>query len=285
MTRILYMSDLHLEMERWRLSVPGWQDFLRRRGASKKHPLRGPLLIGIEDVDLIVLAGDIHTGLRGFVYAEQLAEYFSAPVVCVAGNHEYYHQHIDRLEPALRKASAESGGRVTFLDNDIASFTFGGERVHVLGCTLWTDFNLHQNQEEAMAFAARHMNDYRMIHRVSAYFRPENALARHERSRVWLRQNVARLRLEEPGAKIVTVTHHAPHEATLGRRVGRIAPSYASHVLPEYFAAPPDLWIHGHTHHRHESVLEGIRVVSAPRGYVSQEGAALLAYQPGVVTL
>lgn len=285
MARILYMSDLHLEMERWRLSIPGWHDFLARRRDSRKHPLRGPLLMEIEKVDLIVLAGDIHTGLRGFVYAEQLAEYFSAPVVYVAGNHEYYHQHIDLLVPALRKASSASGGRVSFLDNDVASFTFGTERVHVLGCTLWTDFNLYTDQQEAMAFAARHMNDYRMIHRVSAYFRPENALARHERSRLWLRQNVARLRLEEPRAKIVTVTHHAPHEATLGRRTGRIAPSYASHLLPEFFNAPPDLWIHGHTHYRHESVLEGVRIVSAPRGYVSQEGAALLSYQPGVVEL
>jgi predicted phosphodiesterase len=284
MTRILYMSDLHLEMERWRLSIPGWQDFLRRHRDARKHPLRGPLLMGVEDIDLVVLAGDIHTGLRGFVYAEQLAAYFAAPVVYVAGNHEYYHQHIDLLTPALRKASAESG-QVTFLDNDVVSFTMNGQRLHVLGCTMWTDFRLHGDQDEAMEFAARHMNDYRAIRSVSSFFRPGNALRRHERSRIWLRANVARLRLEEPGAKIIVVTHHAPHEAVLGRRDGRIGPSYASHLLPAFSASPPDVWIHGHTHHRHDSVLEGVRVVSAPRGYVSHEPAAVLAYEPGVLEL
>jgi predicted phosphohydrolase len=286
MTRILYMSDLHLEMERWRLTIPGWQDFrARHRDARGKHPLRGPLLTEIGEIDLVLLAGDIHTGLRGVIYAEQLAAYFDAPVVYVAGNHEYYQQHIDRLLPALRAATEHSGGRVQFLDNDVASFTFGAQRVHVLGCTLWTDFALHGDVGAAMEFAARHMNDYRMIRRVTSLYRPENALARHERSRLWLRQNVARLRLEEPGAKIIALTHHAPHEAVLGRRNGRIAPSYASNLLPEYFAAPPDLWVHGHTHYRHDSVLEGIRVVSAPRGYIAHEGAAALAFQPGVLEL
>jgi predicted phosphodiesterase len=285
MTRILYMSDLHMEMERWRLSIPGWQDFLARHRDARKHPLRGPLLMGLGDIDLVVLAGDIHTGLRGAVYAEQLADYFEAPVVYVAGNHEYYHQHIDLLAPALRSAAKHSGGRVQFLDNDVASFTFGGQRMHVLGCTMWTDFRLHDEQKEAMEFAARHMNDYRAIRRVTSFFRPDNALTRHERSRLWLRANVARLRLEEPDAKIIAVTHHGPHEATLGHRIGRIAPSYASHLLPEFKASPPDVWIHGHTHYRHDSMLDGIRVVSAPRGYVSHEGEAALAFQPGVLEL
>lgn len=285
MTRILYMSDLHLEMERWRLTIPGWQDYLRRRRIARSHPSRGPLLLGLKDIDLVVLAGDIHTGLRGIVYAEQLSGYFSAPVVYVAGNHEYYHQHIDLLEPALRSAAAHSGGAVQFLDNDVASFSFAGQRVHVLGCTMWTDFSLHGDAGGAMEFAAVHMNDYRAIRRVSSFFRPQHAATRHARSRRWLHRTLARLRQEEPEAKIVTVTHHAPHEAVLGRRTGPIAPSYASHLLPEFSAARPDLWIHGHTHYRHDSLLHGIRVVSAPRGYVSHEGPAALAFQPGVVEL
>ena len=285
MTRILYMSDLHLEMERWRLSLPGWTDFLARHRDARKHPLRGPLLMGIENIDLVVLAGDIHTGLRGAIYAEQLADYFAVPVVYLAGNHEYYHQHMDLLEPALQSTATHSGGRVQFLENAVASFTLGGQRVHVLGCTLWTDYRLHGDAPSAMDFARMHMNDHRLIHRVSSLFMPEHALERHERSRLWLRRSVARLRLEEPGAKIIVATHHAPHASLLGRRTGRIAPAYASNLLPEFFASPPDLWIHGHTHYRHESVLEGIRICSAPRGYVSHGGAEAMNYLPGVIEI
>ncbi len=286
MIRILYMSDLHIEMERWRLSMPGWQDFVARHRDARKHPLRGPLLMGVErDIDLVVLAGDIHIGLRGAVYAGQLAEYFAAPVVYVAGNHEYYHQHMDLLEPALRATGSHGAGRVTFLENSLASYDIAGQRLHVLGCTLWTDYRLNDDAGAAMAFAARHMNDHRLIRRVNSFFRPENALARHERSRAWLRQEVARLRREEPDGKILVVTHHAPHAAVLGRRTGLIAPCYASDVLPDFAAARPDAWIHGHTHHRHDSMLEGIRVVSAPRGYISHEGAAALEFQPGLLEI
>ncbi len=286
MTRILHMSDLHMEMERWRLSLPGWQDFLRRHSDARHHPLRGPLLMGVEGrVDLVLLAGDIHTGLRGIVYAGQLAAYFNAPVVYVAGNHEYYHHYIDVLQPALRRVAAHSKGRVYFLDDTAASFTIAGQRVHVLGCTLWTDFALHGDPRAAMEFALRHMNDYRLIQRACATLRPEHTLARHHRSRAWLRANVARLRREEPESKIVVLTHHAPHEAALGRRKGDFGPSYATHILPDFSAVPPDLWVHGHTHHRHESIFEGIRVASAPRGYIGQDTGAVLKYQPGIVEL
>ncbi len=286
MMRILHMSDLHMEMERWRLSLPGWQDFLRRHRDARRHPLRGPLLMDVrERIDLVLLAGDIHTGLRGIVYAEQLADYFNAPVVYVAGNHEYYHHYIDVLQPALHKAAAHSKGRVHFLDNDAASFTIAGQRVHVLGCTLWTDFALHGDPPAAMEFALRHMNDYRLIQRATAMLRPEHTLARHRRSRTWLRDNMARLRLEDPEAKIIILTHHAPHEAVLGRRKGDFGPSYATHILPDFAAAPPDLWVHGHTHHRHETMLEGIRVASAPRGYIGQDTGEVLDYQPGILAL
>jgi len=283
MTRILYMSDLHIEMERWRLSRPGWADFLARHRDARKHPLRGPLLMGMGNIDLVVLAGDIHNGLRGAIYAEQLADYFEAPVVYLAGNHEYYHQHMDLLEPALQSSAKHSGGRVQFLENGVASFNLRGECVHVLGCTLWTDYRLHGDAQTAMEFAALRMNDHRLIRRVTSVFMPEHALARHETSRAWLRKTVVRLRLEDPAAKIIIATHHAPHEAFLGRRTGRIAPAYASNMLGDFFASPPDLWIHGHTHYRHESMFEGIRIASAPRGYVSHDGDDALNYVPGVV--
>ncbi len=284
MIRILYMSDLHIEMERWRLTLPGWGDFVARHLAPR-HMLRGPLLTGMENIDLVVLAGDIHTGLRGIIYAEQLAAYLGAPVVYVAGNHEYYHQHMESLDAALQTATRHSCGRVHYLENGIASFSLGGQRVHVLGCTLWTDYRLLGDQKAAMDHAAAHMNDHRLIHRLNALFMPQHALARHEDSRLWLRRNVVRLRLEEPGSKIIIATHHAPHPNLLGRRTGRIAASYASDMLHEFAASPPDAWIHGHTHYRHDTRLEGIRIVSAPRGYVSHGGAEAMNYVPGLLEL
>jgi predicted phosphohydrolase len=272
-------------MERWRLAIPGWARFQAKHKEEVKHPARGPVLTGFKGVDLVVLAGDIHNGLRSVVYGERVADYLGAPVVLVAGNHEYYHQHVELLRPALFSAASRTGGRVRFLDNSVASFEIRGRRLHVLGCTLWTDYALHGHQQAAMDYAERRMNDFRLIYSGDMRFTPRDALARHETSRAWLGETMKRLKLEDPGSQRLVVTHHAPSGDVLKRRTGAIAPAYASDMLDEFAADPPVAWIHGHTHDRHESVVSGIRVLSAPRGYVAHEGKAALEFQPGIMEI
>jgi predicted phosphodiesterase len=285
MIRVLYMSDLHLEMERWRLPVPGWPAFLARHRAIAAHPSRGPLLNDLGAIDLIVMAGDIHNGLRGIVYADQVASFLGAPVVYVAGNHEFYHHDMDLLGPAFVAAAARTRGRVRYLENNTAGFEIAGTRLNVLGCTLWTDYELNGHAQTAMRVAARHMNDHAFIKIGAAQFTPDDALARHRQSRIWLHKTLARLRREQPAARNLIVTHHAPSPAYLGERTGGIAPSYASDMFLEFAHLTPAAWIHGHTHHRHDSLEEGIRFVSAPRGYVGFDGDAALTYRPGVLEL
>jgi len=280
MIRILYMSDLHLEMERWRLAVPGWAAFMARHKDAAKHPARGPLLHGLGRVDLVVLAGDIHNGLRGLVYAEQVAAFLDAPVVMVAGNHEYYRHDFAVLLPALRHAAARTHPRVQFLENAAATFTLGGETLTVLGCTLWTDYALHGNAGDSMMHAHAMMNDFNFIRLGGGAFTPWETQAMHEESLAWLHAEMA----GREGRKII-VTHHAPSGMALGQRQGRIAPAYASEVIGQFGAAPPDLWIHGHTHFRHDSMVGGIRLVSAPRGYVGYDGDRALQFVPGIVEI
>jgi predicted phosphodiesterase len=279
--RILYMSDLHLEMESYRLVIPGWADFLARHRNAPRHPSRGPMLNNIGSVDLVVLAGDIHTGLRGIVYAEQLGEYLDAPVVMVAGNHEYYHHDITTMLPAFRE-TLRSAKRVHFLENQTASFTFAGTKVKVLGCTLWTDFALHGVPELATSNAQLLMNDYRYIELDQHPLAPRKTREFHANSLAWLH---AELDACEPEVKHIVVTHHAPSGQVLGKRVGPIAPAYGSEIIGQFDPEKLDLWIHGHTHFRHDSVIDGIRLVSAPRGYVGRDGAKALQFKPGIIDL
>jgi hypothetical protein len=283
--RILYMSDIHLEMERWRLPVPGWPAFLARHRQAAAHPARGPMLDDVGAVDLVVLAGDIHNGLRGIVYAEQVAKYLAAPVLYVAGNHEFYYQDMGRLLPALGTAATHSKGNVKFLENGTASFILKGRRLNVLGCTLWTDFRLHGHAAPAMRHAGRQMNDYAYIGNFGVPLTPEDTQARHAASRSWLHATLGRLRAAEPDALNLVVTHHAPSALFLGTRLGPIAPAYACEALAEFTQYQPAAWIHGHTHYRHDTLARGIRVVSAPRGYVQFDGSAALEYRPGVLEL
>ncbi|HQT45720.1 MAG: hypothetical protein B7X08_05430 [Acidocella sp. 20-63-7] len=285
MTRILFMSDLHLELERWRLGVPEWAAFLARHKAIAAHPSRGPLLSEVGSVDLVVMAGDIHNGLRGIVYADQVAKFLSVPVVYVAGNHEYYHQQMDLLEPAFFRAAEQTDGRVHFLENTSAIFTFYGTRLYVLGCTLWTDYALNGHVPTAMGFAARRMNDHTYITGAQGVFTPGDALTRHRNSRLWLHRTLAQLHRTDAQAKTLIVTHHAPSPAFLGRRIGNIAPAYSSDMLVEFAHLAPTAWIHGHTHHRHDSMIEGIHLASAPRGYLTAESRKALDYHPGILEI
>ena len=277
--RILYMSDLHLEMESFRLAIPGWKDFLARHSQVARHPSRGPMLNEVGKVDLVVLAGDIHNGLRGIVYAEQVADYLGTHVVMIAGNHEYYHHDAAVLLPALRAAAARTK-RVHFLENASKIFTIGNEKLKVLGCTLWTDFALHGDAVDAAIDAHRIMNDYRFIDMDRAKLIPWDTRLFHENSREWLHEELTDTRA---GVKRVVVSHHAPSALALGKRQGTIAPCYASEIIGAFSDRKVNLWIHGHTHFRHDSMISGIRLVSAPRGYVGHDGAGALKFVPGVI--
>jgi predicted phosphohydrolase len=280
MTRILYMSDLHLEMESFRLAVPGWGDFLARHRKVARHPSRGPMLNSVGKVDLVVLAGDIHNGLRGIVYAEQVGKYLDAPVVMVAGNHEYYHHDMATLLPAFQETLGKAK-HVHFLENNAVSFTLGGgQKIKFLGCTLWTDFALHGAPEVSMHNAELAMNDYRFIDLNSDPLIPQNTRDFHTTSLAWLHRE---LDATEPNVKRIVITHHAPSGLVLGKRTGSIAPAYGSEIIGQFSDKKLDAWIHGHTHFRHETILDGIPLVSAPRGYVGHDGAKALQFKPGII--
>ena len=94
------------------------------------------------DVDVVLLAGDIHTGSRGLDWAGQtFAGWKSSPAVLyLPGNHEFYNGNYDALMEVFR---TERAG-VTTLDQTALTWApVGAPPVRLLGCTLWSDFALH----------------------------------------------------------------------------------------------------------------------------------------------
>lgn len=246
--RIAYLSDLHLEFE----------------SASSRFDLQTSLAPAA-GADLIVLAGDIDIGERGIAMADSIAKNAGVPVVYVAGNHEAYGHDLAALEPRLRQAAWNTDGRVIYLNCNVARLWFGGEPLVVLGCTLWTDYAL-VDHGEASGVELK-MNDQQQILLKSGPFRPADAQRFHHEHRSWLDAQLKKIAAEKPVPRILVVTHHAPIPQALGRRAIAIAKSYASDLRDEIAAWPPLHWIHGHTHHRHETRVGDSTVVSAPRGY------------------
>ncbi|PQJ24347.1 hypothetical protein BSZ31_04570 [Limnobacter sp. SAORIC-690] len=112
--KIALYSDLHLE-------------------TMRHFPALAAVPQPAEDVDLMILAGDIHQGTQGL---NALADLGEKQHIYVAGNHEYYNHDIEILDDHLFELAAKK--QLNYLQR--TSVVIQG--VRFLGCTLWTDFNI-----------------------------------------------------------------------------------------------------------------------------------------------
>lgn len=237
--RIHILSDLHLEFA----------------------PFTPPAVAA----DVVVCAGDIHTGRNGLHWLRDA--FPNVPVLYVLGNHEFYGQKIPKLTQAL-KSEAE-GTNVTILENDSVII----ENVTFLGATLWTDFKLNGDGVVSEIDAKERMTDFRRI-RISpnfSRFRPVDARLLFARSHDWLVQKTSEL----VETRFVIVTHHSPSPQSVpGHFKGdALSPAYASNLDPFIATAGAAAWIHGHIHTPVDYHIATTRVISNPRGYPDEQGS------------
>lgn len=235
--------------------------------------------------DVIVLAGDLHTGTQAIGWARQ--SFPDKPIIYVAGNHEFYGHHWDKLLEQLRSEAQVHG--VHFLEND--SVIIDG--VRFLGATLWTDFDYfgRAKRHANMLAAEAGMNDFkrikaktilpadvsRILGTSDGKFRPVrwtrkltavHTLARHQASMAWLRDELPK---GDPDRTVV-VSHHFPHKNScdLSYSSDPLTSIYGSH-LDQKVLLGAKIWIHGHTHcsrnYRIGDSKRAVRVISNPRGY------------------
>lgn len=231
--KIGVMSDVHLEF-----------------GA-----LSGPL----PNVDVMVLAGDIFVVDDYFVgspdydtvrdFAKMVTDYANY-VVFVPGNHEFYHSEYFQALDKMREMCEEFD--FYFLHNDQATI----EGKHFIGSTLWSD---------ADEIVASKMNDYRVIDHGEGRLTVRDTNQMHEEAVKFLHNNIG------PGS--IVVTHHLPSFKSISegfKYFGHgVNSAYATNL--EWMMGDPAIWIHGHSHHPVDYVVNGTRIVSNPRGYYRHE--------------
>ncbi|MGC3959663.1 MAG: metallophosphoesterase [Verrucomicrobiota bacterium] len=214
------------------------------------------------NADVVVLAGDVHTGTNGIKWI--LKTIPDRPIIYVLGNHEFYGQKIPKLVAEIKEIA--QGTNVQVLENDIVEI---GDAAF-LGATLWTDFRLNGDPVLAEVIAQTGMTDFRRIRVTPSYrrFRPRDARRIHAQSLEWLAQQIEKAR----GKKIVVVTHHAPSPQSVPSRFQNDAlnPAFASNLESFMVECGAALWIHGHVHHRADFTVGGTRVVANPRGYPTE---------------
>jgi Icc-related predicted phosphoesterase len=258
-------------------------DLANVQRSNHDHPVRlhilsdlhlefGPFQPPATRADVVVLAGDVHTGKNGLRW---IAETFrDRPVIYVLGNHEFYGHDTPKLTEELRQLTA--GSNIYVLENDCVEI--GG--VVFLGATLWTDFKLNGDPILAVSLAATGMNDFNRIRVSQSYrrFRPSDARQLYAESVRWLEAELSRAE----GKTRVVVTHHAPSQRSIGPlyTADPLNPAFASDLEHLIQASGAALWVHGHIHYTSDYVLGQTRIVNNPRGY---PGESVAGFAPALV--
>lgn len=240
MPRLWILSDLHVDVCAWEPPEP--------------RPAH----------DVVIVAGDVGSHLRKRSLPWVRAAFPPpTPVVYVPGNHDYYRTNLDD-EAEKAPAVAEALGIHLLADGLAVEI----EGVRIVGATLWSDYALAGDADEAMRIAEREMNDCRKIRTGPAYRKvwPERLREEHRRQ---LARLEAILAVPFAGPTVV-VTHHAPSPRSLGRPPEPLDGAYASDLEGVIGRTQPDLWIHGHIHLRQDYQVGRTRVLANPRGYITK---------------
>lgn len=238
---------------------------------SDLHVEHAPFDAPSGSYDAVILAGDIHNGVKALQWARQTFE--RHPIIQIAGNHEYYDEVFQPCRQEMH-ATAKSLG-IHLLDD--SSLLLNG--VEFLGTTLWTDFRVFDRPGRALrldAVQAMQANkgllaDYFAI-RFEApgsgapkprSFEPEDSLALHQQARGWLDRALARTST----IPRVVISHHLPSWNSVSQRFANSVTNAAFVSDLDDLVAHSDWWIHGHTHSSHRYRVGGATVLSNPRGY------------------
>lgn len=224
-----------------------------------------------QDVDVLVLAGDIGVGSYGAwaaydEYADRVGEF-----IYVAGNHEYYGRDMQAVQDELRKfADQDHAKKFHFLEQQ--SVVIGHTRF--IGATAWTDFDLYGNAPLAMIDAARGLNDYRMIRYGNGIITPEDTRQIALQTKQYIFDQLLQSSILSDVNDTVVITHHAPTGRSVHPRYmsdPSLNPCYANRwgdkILDLEPDAQPRLWIHGHTHDPFDYMVGETRVIANPCGY------------------
>ena len=241
--RLQLFSDLHLETETF-----------------DPQPAAG--------AEVLVLAGDIDANWTAL---ERFGGW-PAPVLMVAGNHEFDGRDLTAAWPALRERCDRFGIRLIERESLVLT-SAAGLRVRFVGTVRWSDFDLFgaAGRDRAMRAAAYFLK----LMAASRGGEPVGPAQLRDESlacRDWL---AAELRLPNPGLadvagweSTVVVTHFAPSLRSADPRFGK-QPGTASFCnADDELIALADLWLHGHLHCRHDYTVA--RPGLAPTRVVSQ---------------
>lgn len=221
-----------------------------------------------EDIDLIILAGDIVDGADSDATQRNHLLHLTKGIktIYIPGNHEFYSSSRKMVCQEFKKFFRQTN--IQFLLN--AAVIINGYRFIV--SDLWTDFGLTATPSESMYAAKRSMSDFKLISVENPdgtlrALKPIDTVLWHNECRSFIEREL--INSTEP---TILVTHHgiSPKCNNSNIQRGPLDAAFSNNFesFLESLAQPPVLAIYGHTHeYKFETLNCGTVLHSNPRGY------------------
>ena len=182
-------------------------------------------------------------------------------------SNNYLHWQFDFSEPMV------------FLENDHIFVGGKNDEVCIIGCTLYTDFDLFHNAPIAQEVARIGLNDFRYVKVLDEDGTIRRVLPSDYIK--WFNDSIDYIRTiceENKDTKVIVLTHFAPslNGISIQYTTDKLSPAYASN-LDDFILKHPNIkaWVNGHVHHRACYKIGNTQVVSNPFGYYNENNMDL----------
>jgi predicted phosphodiesterase len=268
MVNVQIVSDTHLEF--------------RGENFQKLIKPSAPILLLLGDICACGTLDDFNIYKKFMTFLSSKFEH----IFHVPGNHEYYAvggKQINKCDTMpgvdlkIRKF-VKGFNNVYFLNNDTMRLKIGNKNYVFVGSTLWS----HVRPEDRRA-VGNLMNDYEHIYIPNtkpkktsgvnvANWNPvrkyniEDMSKLHTKSVRYIKKVMKDIK---PNETAILLTHHKPVRDVDESEI--ISQAYESNLKDVIICPPFKLACFGHTHVKYNKVVSNVRVVSNPKGYVSQK--------------
>jgi predicted phosphodiesterase len=258
MVKIQIISDTHLEF----------------RGNNFKKIIKpsAPILFLLGDICACGSNSDFET-YKNFI--NYLAPKFEH-IFHVSGNHEYYtagnkaiglSDTIPGIDAKIRKF-LKSFSNVYFLNNNTIRLKIDAKNYVFIGSTLWSNVS-----PENKKYVQSHMNDYHQIY-MPGIDKTQNQVRKyniddmtkfHQKSIRYIKKEIKKIRPDDIG---ILLTHHKPVRDKDPKEI--ITQAYETDLVNIIIKPPIKLAAHGHTHEKYDKIINNVRIVSNPKGYIGE---------------
>lgn len=214
--------------------------------------------ISSKEIDVLVLAGDISCAENIPITLKYFCQKFNK-VIYVHGNHEYYGAAKKHVISWTYDALAENPNLI-WLNNDFIEI----DGFRFVGSPLWFETN------EKDFLTSYHYNDFIFIPSFEDWIEQESLSCRN-----YLLNNVS--------SQDIVITHFVPtNKSFYGKfKLNYLNKYYINNLEGLIIDKQPKMWIHGHTHHSSNYVLNKTKIICNPKGYDFDE--VNLKFDPNLI--